>query len=269
MHCGSSMLAGLTATYALSFLSNLPQASAAQLVSGGLIVTALACLSPLHHVQRFLRNLRALLTRIYQRLSGFAAGPEQPDVSILSRPQATPIRNAALTEKELEEMEYVEELRRTFLFVCSGNTCRSPMAAAIANAEIAERLQIPVAALEPPKLVALSAGLSASLSAPMTLEAQQALRSLGVPVTPHSARNLTVELAHQVEKIFCMTQSHRDAVINLVPAVAAKTQCLDPDGDVDDPIGNGMSAYVSCAQRIRALVRLRLDESGLPSPAQS
>jgi len=43
----------------------------------------------------------------------------------------------------------------------------------------------------------------------MTPEAQQALRMLGVPVMPHGARNLTVELAHQVEKIYCMDQAHR------------------------------------------------------------
>ena len=103
----------------------------------------------------------------------------------------------------------------------------------------------------------------------MTPEAQQALRMLGVPVLPHGARNLTVELAHQVEKIYCMTQAHRNAVIDLVPAVAAKTQCLDPNGDVDDPIGNGMAAYVNCAQRIHSLVRLRFDEIGLPGAVKS
>jgi len=66
-----------------------------------------------------------------------------------------------------------------------------------------------------------------------------------------------------VEKIFCMTRSHRDAVIALVPAAAEKTQCLDPDGDVEDPIGSSLSAYVNCARRIHALVRLRFDEINL------
>jgi protein-tyrosine-phosphatase len=152
---------------------------------------------------------------------------------------------------------------RLFLFVCSGNTCRSPMAAAIANAEIAKRMRLPVAALQTVNARALSAGVTARVGEPLTAEAQDALRSLNVPVEPHAARNLTAELAQQAEMIFCMTNAHRDAVIKLLPAVANKTYCLDAQSDVDDPIGKGMEAYLNCAQRIHDLVRLRFDELNL------
>jgi protein-tyrosine-phosphatase len=57
-----------------------------------------------------------------------------------------------------------------------------------------------------------------------------------------------------------MTQAHRDAVIDLFPAAAEKTLCLDPERDVGDPMGKGMAAYVDCARRIQTLVRLRFDE---------
>jgi protein-tyrosine-phosphatase len=152
---------------------------------------------------------------------------------------------------------------RLFLFVCSGNTCRSPMAAAIANTEIAKRMRLPVAALQTVNVRALSAGVTARVGEPLTAEAQDALRSLNVPVEPHAARNLTAELAQQAEMIFCMTSAHRDAVIKLLPAVANKTYCLDAQSDVDDPIGKGMEAYLNCAQRIHDLVRLRFDELNL------
>jgi protein-tyrosine-phosphatase len=152
---------------------------------------------------------------------------------------------------------------RLFLFVCSGNTCRSPMAADIANAEIAKRMRLPVAALQTVNARALSAGVTARVGEPLTAEAQDALRSLNVPVEPHAARNLTAELAQQAEMIFCMTSAHRDAVIKLLPAVANKTYCLDAQSDVDDPIGKGMEAYLNCAQRIHDLVRLRFDELNL------
>lgn len=150
--------------------------------------------------------------------------------------------------------------QRLFLFVCSGNTCRSPMAAAIANAEIAARLGIPFNALKTVNARALSAGVSARVGAPITPEAGEVLQSLSVPVQPHAARNLTPELAAEAEMIFCMTSAVRKAVIEMLPAVAHKTLCLSAETDVDDPIGKGMAAYVACARQIQRLVQLRLDE---------
>jgi protein-tyrosine-phosphatase len=140
------------------------------------------------------------------------------------------------------------------------------MAAAIGNAHIAERLKIPFETLDGAGVKSLSAGVSARVGAPMTPEAQQVLSRMGVPVPRHSARNLTAELARQVEMIFCMTRAHRKAVIDSVPFAAGKTYCLDPDGDIEDPIGGGLEDYLKCAQHIHRLVRLHLDEA-LPSPS--
>jgi protein-tyrosine-phosphatase len=198
-------------------------------VSAGLIGVALAFLSPLHHFDRYLAKLKRALRLVPAPLA----------------PQ------------------------RLFLFVCSGNTCRSPMAAAIANAEIAARLGIPFTALETVNVRALSAGVSARVGAPLTDEAAEVLRSLSVPVQPHAARNLTLELANEAELIFCMTSAHRKAVVEMLPSVAGKTYCLDNEVDIDDPIGKGMPAYVACAKQIQRLVRFRLDEINLPAPAQA
>src|SRR4030095_17243613 len=85
---------------------------------------------------------------------------------------------------------------------------------------------------------------------------------LTVPFLPHAARKLTQELADQAEMIFCMTSAQRKAVINMIPSVAWKTYCLNPEGDVEDPIGMGLAAYVNCALSIQRLVRLRFNEIG-------
>jgi protein-tyrosine-phosphatase len=221
----SSLLAGLVATLVLALFFGQAFPSQAQLGSAGLIVLALLFLSPLHHVDRYLPFLKPRL----------------------SKPQRLPVLQP----------------ERLFLFVCSGNTCRSPMAAAMANAEIARRMRIPFESLETVNVRALSAGISARVGSPLTPEADEVLRSLDVPVRPHAARNLTPELAERAESIFCMTAAHRHAVIEMMPSVAGKTYCLDLEGDVDDPIGKGMAAYIACARRIQAAVQLRFNELGV------
>jgi protein-tyrosine-phosphatase len=263
MHCGSSMLSGLAATYVLNLVYHQTSTSNPQIISAGLMVMALAVLSPLHHFERFLRKVSSAFANVYELLPSFAPSLEKTDPISLSSLQPTAAENVQVTKNESEGVDHFAKLRGGFLFVCSGNTCRSPIAAAIGNLEIATRLQVPLAALDGAKLPAVSAGISVSVGAPMTDEAQQALRLLEVPVMSHSAQNLTVELAHEVEKIFCMTEAHRNAVIDLIPAAAAKTQCLDPDGDVEDPMGKELADYVNCARRIHGLVRLRFDEIGL------
>lgn len=260
MHCGSSMLSGFTATYALTFLYNQSSPSGAQLSSAGLIVVALAFLSPLHHFDRSIARLKQALAGVY---GIFMTGVGQRGSVERQGSQPLLSENVPRVQLETPDQEDLNKLRRIFLFVCSGNTCRSPMAVAISKAEIAARLKIPFENLDQASVQAVSAGISAKVGAPMTPEARQALQELGFHPNGHRARNLTAELAHQVEKIFCMTQVHRNAVVDLVPAAAAKTVCLDPSGDVEDPIGSGPTAYLNCAQRIHSLVRLRFDEIGL------
>ncbi len=256
---GSSLLSGIAATYALALFFGQKSPSGAQLGSAGLIVIALLFLSPLHHFNRVLAKLKNALARLGQKSADFIPSVQRPTPADL-----IPMAQLASTETTQNQVsDHIGKQARLFLFVCSGNTCRSPMAAAIANAEIAARLQVPFEALETVNARALSAGVLAREGAPLTPEAQEVLRSLNVPVRPHAARNLTSELAHQAEMIFCMTSAHRKAVIDMIPSVAGKTYCLAARGEIDDPIGKGMPAYLNCARRIQSLVRLRFDEINL------
>jgi protein-tyrosine-phosphatase len=240
MHCGSSMLSGFTASALLAYFATLSSPSSAQMVSAGFLVIALGFLSPLHHFNRILARVK----NAFRSLRPVVTGPEGP------------VSAEAIIQPRL------------FLFVCSGNTCRSPMAATIAKTEIAARLGMPFENVGSAHVKAMSAGVTARVGEPMTDEAKGALRQLGFQPNGHRARSVTHELADQAEKIFCMTQAHRDAVLMLAPAATMKTECLDPNGDIADPIGSGIESYVHCARSLHSLVRARFDELGLTGSQQ-
>jgi tRNA threonylcarbamoyl adenosine modification protein (Sua5/YciO/YrdC/YwlC family) len=156
-------------------------------------------------------------------------------------------------------------LRTTILFVCSGNTCRSPMAEAITRRVLAEQLHVPEPELETRKGISvLSAGSYALPGARANPHAVEALKDLGSDLSHHRSRPLTVELIHQADVIFTMGRSHAAAVQALVPSASEKVATLDPAGDIDDPIGGDATLYRDLAGQLQSLIQKRLQEKVLP-----
>ncbi|MSO41418.1 MAG: hypothetical protein EXQ70_05905 [Solirubrobacterales bacterium] len=146
--------------------------------------------------------------------------------------------------------------RRLVLFVCGGNTGRSPIAAALTRAELAG--WDPRAA---EGLSATSAGVGVkSPGAPMAPEAVAALREQGAAHHPHGAQPLTRELCERAAVIYCMTEAQREAVVSLAPGAAKRTFRLDPDADLPEPDYGSPDAWHRFAVRVRDLVRRRLAE---------
>jgi protein-tyrosine-phosphatase len=156
-----------------------------------------------------------------------------------------------------------EALQRLFVFVCQGNTIRSPIAQAICNAEIAARLGVPLESLERFGIAAVSAGLAAQPGVPLAAEAEQALGAIGIPPVEHRSRNLTHAMAQRAEVIFCMTEKQRAEVTARFPEAVAKTHCLHPDADLRFPHGKSADAFSDMAQEIQGLIGQRLDGLGV------
>jgi len=168
-------------------------------------------------------------------------------------------------EGAIDERLVRKRLTRTVLFVCSGNTCRSPMAAAIMNHLVRERAGED--ATEAP-IHAESAGTGAVRGAPQTPEGARALREMGVAVEGHSSRPLTPAMLADAERVFVMTPEHKRAAIELAPDLADRIETLDPDGGmIPDPIGMPQKVYSETADRLRALIERRLAEMDERQPS--
>ena len=130
------------------------------------------------------------------------------------------------------------------LFVCTGNTCRSPMA---------EGLCRPLNKEYKTDVLPLSAGLYAFAGAPVSQEAVLAVQSLA-DISNHKAREINEEYVEASDIIVAMTENHRQAIKQRFPNFAGRLvllhELVGETDDVDDPYGLGQAAYTACSADI-------------------
>ncbi|KJS68499.1 MAG: protein tyrosine phosphatase [Peptococcaceae bacterium BICA1-7] len=141
------------------------------------------------------------------------------------------------------------------LFVCTGNTCRSSMAGAIAARELEKR--------SAGHVQVMSAGTSTISGLPATEQAVLVMQETGIDLKPHRTMVLDKKLVEEAHLILTMTAGHRQEVLRICPEASGKVYLLSEyaglNGDVMDPYGGILDTYRRAADQIETLVALAVD----------
>ncbi len=133
---------------------------------------------------------------------------------------------------------------KTVLFVCTGNTCRSPMAACLFNA-FCERQG-------DGKYHAVSAGLQAFPGEPASNGALRAMERRGLNLQEHRAQPVTEALVSNACLIVCMSKAHADALRIRFPLYTDRVCTFS--ATIPDPFGGDDTVYEQTAQTLEAEV---------------
>lgn len=141
------------------------------------------------------------------------------------------------------------------LLVCTGNTCRSPMAAALL-AGMAEQAGMAG------EIVVASAGISA-WQQPASPQAQAVMRQAGLSLDKHCSKQLALAHLEEADLVLAMTTGHKRALVGMLPITVAPgmvekiytlAEFAGETGEVLDPFGGSEAQYRTCAQQLQQLL---------------
>lgn len=177
--------------------------------------------------------------------AGRVESPGFPTVVAIDGNRGRIVRSGAVDRSRLESLSQL-----VLLFVCTGNTCRSPMASALMRKKIAERLG-PTASQGCSPIVAISAGVSAYGGDPASHGALQAIRAYDSSLDDHQSTQLNSFLVEQADLILAMGQRHRNVILSQWPETAYKVHLIAADGgEISDPFGGSLEVYQKCAEQL-------------------
>lgn len=154
-------------------------------------------------------------------------------------------RMEILREGVIERAAMSQFVKPVIAVVCTGNTCRSPMAETLLRDQLAKRFGTEDA------VRVVSAGVAAAGGSGASPQAVEVMGRRGLDLTGHTSRSLDDSVMEVADLVLTMTRGHRAAILAAWPNLADRVFTLRRDGgDVTDPVGMSVDVYEACADQI-------------------
>ncbi len=137
---------------------------------------------------------------------------------------------------------------KSVLFVCTGNSCRSPMAEGFFKSIVNDDIKT------------ASAGVSCYAGYEPASDAIEVMKENNIDISNYRSQRVSQKLVHDYDLIIVMQETHRAVLLNMFPEIKAKIYLLkefyenldkEDSKEIADPIGRNIKYYRECFNEIK------------------